>query len=287
MNKTALVLEGGALRGIFTAGVIDCLLANNIVFDYVVGVSAGACNTLAYIAGQERYFRKCIEQKSRFDSFYGPVQMIGSHKLVDLDKVFYDYTLQYGFDFEAFLKSPIKWEMVVSNMVTGKAEYMHSDDVEKIKLIGKASCSLPVLTSPVEIDGQLYLDGGMCDSIPVQRALDLGYDRILVVMTRKKGNFSSTSEASRMIISRIYSEYPEFIKAAEDRGQMYRDEVALAEKLEEEGKALIIRPTFQEVGRLESDEDELMLSYYHGYTKTKEHLDEIKKWKEKGRLFKW
>ena len=280
MSKTALVLEGGGLRGVFTAGVIDCLLDNEIFFDYVVGVSAGACNTIAYLAKEKKYFRKCMNQTSPFDSFYGLPQMVESHRIIDLDKIFYEYTKQYNFNFEELLRSSIRWEMVASNLKTGKADYLHSDDVEKIKLIGKASCSLPIITPPVEIDGELYLDGGIADSIPIQRALNLGYDKLLIVLTRKKGNFSSTSEATRMIMNRLYGEYPEFVKAAQERGKVYKEEVELAEQLEREKSAIIIRPTMQEVSRLETNEKELSLSYYHGYTKAKENIEEIKKWFE-------
>ena len=95
--KTGLVLEGGGLRGIFTEGVVDCLLDHEIIFDYVIGVSAGACNLFAYVGEQKRYIRKCLIQKNPFDSFYGIPQMVGSHRLVDLDKIFEEYSITYGF----------------------------------------------------------------------------------------------------------------------------------------------------------------------------------------------
>ena len=279
LSKTGLILEGGGLRGVFSSGVIDCFLDNNIRFDYVVGVSAGCCNLYQYVAGNRGYFRSCMIQKNPFNSFYGVPQMVTSHKFVNLDKVFDEYTVQYGFSFEDFVKNDIEWEAAVSNINTGKAEYMTTKDPERSKLIGKASCSMPGLTSPVEIDGQLYLDGGVCDSIPVQRALDKGCDKLAIVLTRKKGNFSTFNEATRLIFKRIFADYPDFLNAAMERGDVYREQVALSEKLEEEGKAVIIRPTMQEVGRLESNEDDLLLSYYHGYTKAKEYLNEINSWK--------
>lgn len=278
MSKTALLLEGGGLRGIFTAGVIDCFLENDINFDYVVGVSAGACNTLAFLGREYRYMKSIMTQKSGFDSFYGVPQMVESHKIIDLDKIFYEYTKEYNFSFEQLINNPCKWDMVVSNIKTGKAEYMNSDDEERIRIIGKASCSLPIITEPVDIDGELYLDGGVCDPIPIQRILDLGYDKVIVVLTRKKGNYSTTNDATKIIIRRLYEEYPVFIKAMINRGDVYKNAVGVCEKLEEEGKAIIIRPTFKEINRLESDEKEISMSYFHGYTKTKEKIDDIKKW---------
>ncbi len=279
LNKIGLVLEGGGLRGVFTSGVIDCFLDHNIVFDYVVGVSAGCCNMYQYVAGKRGYFRSCMIQKNPFNSFYGVPQMVTSHKFVDLDKVFEEYTVQYGFSYEDFVASRIEWEAVVSNIETGLPEYMKTDDSERAKLIGRASCSMPGLTSPVEIDGQLYLDGGICDSIPAERALNNDCDKLVVVLTRKKGNYSTFNDAAKILFRRIYGSHPEFLKALMDRNDLYRDQVALCEELERNGKAMIIRPTIQEVGRLESNEDDLLLSYYHGYTKTKEYLERINSWK--------
>lgn len=276
MNKTALVLEGGGLRGIFTSGVMDCFLDFDMSFPYVIGVSAGACNALSFLGKKRGYFKTCLFQEDKSDSFYGVQQMLESHRLIDLDKVFYDYTKKYKFDFDLFLNSPSKWNMVVSNIETGKAEYMCSDDPEKIRIIGKASCSLPIITDPVEIDGNLYLDGGVCDPIPIKYALDQGYEKAVVVLTRKKGHYSVTSEATKIIARRLYDDYPKFVDALIERTRIYKEAVDFCEKLEKEGKVVIIRPTMDEVGRLESDENQLSLAYYHGYTKAKELINKIK-----------
>ncbi len=277
-NKKALVLEGGGLRGIFSAGVLDCFMDNDIRFDYVVGVSAGACNTFAYIANERGYIKKAMTQKNRKDSFYGLPQMVESHKFVNLEKVFYEYTKKYNFSFENFLSSKVAWEMVATNIQTGKAEYLHSNELDKARLIGTASCSLPLLTDPVEIDGQLYLDGGMADSIPFQRALDLGYNKIVVVCTRKKGNFSKVSTAQKPMYKSAYRDYPEFLKTVNKRTALYRRQIEQVESQAEHGDAFLIRPTLPEVGRLENDLDELSLSYYHGYTKALEYLDNLKRY---------
>ncbi len=276
MKKKGLVLEGGGLRGVFTAGVIDCFLDKDISFDYAVGVSAGSCNLFSYVGKQRGYIRSCMIQKDPFNSFYGVPQMVESHKFVDLDKIFDEYTVRYGFDYDAFIKSPVQWEAAVSNIETGKAEYMTTRDIDRSRLIGKASCSMPALTSPREIDGQWYLDGGICDSIPVQRALDQGCDSLVIVLTRKKGNYSKINDAAMAVFRRIYSDHPLFVEALEKRTELYRQQVAYCEELEEQGKAIIIRPTLQEVGRLESDEEELLMSYYHGYTKAKEFIEAIR-----------
>ena len=276
MSKIALVLEGGALRGIFTAGVVDCFLDNNINFDYVCGVSAGSCNTFSYVSKSRGYFKRCVLNNDKNDSFYGVKQMKESHKFVNLDKVFYEYTDKYNFNAEGFKNSKTDWEFVVSNILTGKAEYMHSDDYDLALKMGVASCSLPILTEPVEIDGQLYLDGGMADSVPVQRAIDKGYDKIVVVCTRKKGSFSSVKPYEKPVYGRLYKQYPNFLETVARRTSLYKEQIELCESLEQQGKVILIRPTLHEVKRLESDSDELSLSYYHGYTKAKEYIEQIK-----------
>lgn len=278
MSKIALILEGGGLRGIFTAGVIDCFLDNNINFDYICGVSAGSCNTFAYVAKARGFIKKCLTQQDKKNAFFGVRQMMDSHKYVNLDKVFYDYTEQFGLSYNNFKDSKKKWEFVATNIKTGKPEYLYSKDIKKALKMGVASCSLPILTEPVEIDGKLYLDGGMADSVPVQRAIDKGYDKIVVVATRKKGSFSSVKKAEMPIYNRLYKKYPNFLKAVERRTSLYKQQIELCEKLEKQGKVILIRPTLKEVRRLESNLEELSLSYYHGYTKAKEYIDKIKKW---------
>ena len=278
MNKIALVLEGGGLRGIFTAGVIDCFIENEIDFDYVCGVSAGSCNTFAYVAKQKGFLKKCMMQQDKKNKFYGVRQMGESHHYVNLDKVFYDYTKQYDFNFKSFKNSKIDWEFVATNIKTGKPEYLHSNKIEEAKQMGVASCSLPILTEPVKLNGKLYLDGGMSDSVPIQRALDKGYDHIVVVATRKKGSYSRVKKYEKPLYNHIYKKYPKFLKAVDARTKLYKDQISLCEKLEKQGKVILIRPTIKEIKRLESDLNELNLSYYHGYTIAKEYIDKIKEW---------
>ena len=278
MSKIALVLEGGGLRGIFTAGVIDCFIDNKVDFDYVCGVSAGSCNTFAYVAKAKGFIKKSMMQEDKKNSFFGVSQMRESHKFVNLDKVFYDYTEQYGFNSNDFINSDIKWEFVATNIKTGKAEYLSSSSYKKAQIMGVASCSLPLLTKPVKIKSELYLDGGIADSIPIKHAMDLGYEKVVVVCTRKKGSYSSIKKTEMPLFNRVYKKYPRFLDAVKKRTDLYRKQVTMCESLEEKGNVILIRPTIPEVKRLESDLDELSLAYYHGYTKAKEYIDKIKNW---------
>ena len=279
MSKVALVLEGGALRGIFTAGVVDCFLEHNIHFDYVVGVSAGACNLMSMVSRQPHFFKQVVLETGKQETFYGLREMAQSHKLLNLNKIFNEYTYTHGFDIKKVVDSKTKWDMVVTNIETGKAEYLHTKDEAKARIIGTASCSIPVLTDPVEIDGHMYSDGGSADSIPLQRAIDMGYDKFVVVCTRKKGNFSKTSDTAMPILKRKYKDYPNLIKTLEERGSRYKRQISMVEKYAKGKDLILIRPTMQEIGSLESDADELSLSYYHGYTKAEEYISDIKRLK--------
>jgi len=277
-QKIGLVLEGGGLRGVFTGGAVDFFLDKGIKFDYVIGVSAGSCNTCAYVAGLRGYAKSCMVQDDPRNNFFGLSQMRDSHKIIDLDKVFEDYTIQYGLDFKKMINNKIEWEMVVSNIVTGKAEYKsEKKDIERLKTIGKASCSLPLITSPIELDENLYLDGGLCDSIPIQRALDQGCDKVVVICTRRKNKIPHVSDIQKPLYESVYKKYPKLLEAIFDRENSYIKENKLVDNLVKKGKCVCIRPTLPEVGRLESDQEKLKMYYYHGYTKAESYYQDILK----------
>ncbi|MDO4940494.1 MAG: patatin family protein [Erysipelotrichaceae bacterium] len=277
MKKIGLVLEGGGLRGIFTAGVLDFFLDKGIEFDYVVGVSAGACNLMGYVAKRRGYYRDVVLNDASEDPFFGIMQMADSHKFVDLDKAFDVYAEKEHYDYDKLLNSKTDWDLVVSNINTGLAEYKNEHiDLERLKLIGKASCSIPVLTSPIELDGNVYLDGGICDSIPIKRAEEVGCDYTVVVATRRKGVYCHCSEIEKQAYSRLFSKkYPNFYRMLTNRQEMYIDQITYAENQEKNGKSFLIRPTLPETGRLEKDTSKLSLSYYHGYTKAEELYNDL------------
>lgn len=277
MKKVGLVLEGGGLRGIFTAGVIDFFLDKGIEFDYVVGASAGACNTLGYLAKKRGFVKQGMTNVNGKDAFFGVAQMVDSHKYVNLDRVFLDYAEKYELDYDTFLKSKTKWDMVVSNIETGKPEYKHENkDVKRVQTIGIASCSLPLLTFPVELDGKLYLDGGITDSIPIERAEEMGCEYNVVIATRRKGHYCHLSKAEKPAYNSLYGKkYPKFLEAIYDREERYKKQVSYIEEQAKNKKVVLIRPTLPEAGRLEKDTSKLELSYYHGYAKAQDAYNDI------------
>jgi len=275
--SVGLVLEGGACKGVFTAGVLDYLMEQKVEFPYVVGVSAGECNALDYVSGQIGRTKDCMIPKTREERYFGFGQMRKSGRFFDIERVFdvYPYEL-YPFDFEAYFASKVINEIVVTNCRTGKAEYIREKKSEKRLLrAGMASSSMPFFTPMVKLDGEYYLDGGIADSIPLQRAIDLGYEKNIVILTHNKFYRPRVSEGQIHLCRRKYRNYPMLIKAIEERSFMYLKQVALMRKLEKEGKVLVLRPQIPAVGRMESDVQKLELFYSHGYEYMKEQYKEL------------
>lgn len=279
MNKIGLVLEGGGIRGIFTAGVLDFFLDKGIRFDYVVGVSAGSCNGMGYLVRKRNFMKDCVINETGRDAFFGIAQMADSHKLIDLDKVFDDYAEKYDFDYNKLLNSRTPWEFVVSNVETGKAEYKSEKvDIKRAKQIGKASCSLPILSSPRELDGNLYLDGGVCDSIPLKHAQEWGCKYNVVIATRRKGIYPHLSEVEKPAVKSLYGKkYPNFLEAIYNREQEYINVSNYIDEQVDARTTFVIRPTLPETGRLETDISKISLAYYHGYTKAEEVYKDLLK----------
>ena len=263
--KTGIVLEGGAFRGLFTAGVLDCFMENNIQFDYVVGVSAGAGNALNYVSGQKGRTKWTITADGE-NAYYGVKQMRKSKKMLDLDRMVMEFSHnQYPFDFEQFMKAKAETDIVVTNCETGEAEYIAKQDDEKLVLtVAKASCSVPILCEPVEINGYHYMDGSLADSIPVKRAMDVGCDRVVAVLTRKPDE-TPTNYAKMGVIMRAYKKkYPAFYETLMRRTEMYNEQLALIERLEQEGTLLILRPSVDSISKFEQDKIKQEEFYQHG-----------------------
>lgn len=276
--KTGLVLEGGAFRGLFSAGVLDYLIEKKLVFDYVVGVSAGAGNQLNFISGQEGRTKKIIQAEGN-DAYFGVKQMCKSGKMLDLDKMTFEFAHnQYPFDFDSYNNSEVEGELVVINCETGKAEYIKkTSNTERMLTAAKASCSVPFLCKPVEIDGKYYLDGSIADSIPVQRAVENGCDRILVVLTKRPDDSPTDFKKYKAIMGRYKKQYPGLYEALLTRTDTYSEQTKLLNELVDEGKVFLIRPEIQNISKFEKDKNKQEEFYQHGYDIMKSNYDKLVK----------
>lgn len=275
--KVGLVLEGGALRGMFTAGVLDCFLENDILFPYVIGVSAGGGTAMNYASRQIGRSREVINPPKK-ERYYGPGEVRRSGRILNLDRMFYDFVYEkYPFDFERYFSGETQCEYVVTDCETGKAAYMtEQSDRERLLKIGKASCSLPGICNPVDIDGVEYLDGSLTDSLPVQRALDAGCDKVLVVLTKQEGTLPTDYRKYKWLIRKMFGKkYPDLVQSLMNRSTEYERQAALLQELQDEGVAYVIRPKEMSVGHFEGDPEKLEAFYLEGYTLAQEHKEAL------------
>ena len=266
-RKTGLVLEGGGMRGVFTSGVLDAFMKYDVNFSYIVAVSAGACNGLSYVSRQPRRARMSnIDMLVKYD-------YIGLRHLVTQGCIF-DPELLYDrfpnelvpYDYDTYFSSQSTFEMVVTNCNTGRAEYLteKSGDRQRLLDICRASSSLPYVSKVIDVDGLPYLDGGIVDSIPVQRAIDMGHERNVLVLTRNRG-YRNTSR-DRKIPRFIYKEYPRLRVALSRRIAEYNRQLEMVEDMEDRGIVDVIRPQRpMDVGRMEKDEKKLEALYEEGF----------------------
>ena len=264
--SSGLILEGGGMRGVFTCGVLDCLMDRGIRFPYTIGVSAGACNGLSYMSsqrGRARYSNIDLLEKYRYISFK---HLIFKGNIMDFDLLFDDFPNRIiPYDYPALAACEERYEMVTTSCRTGRACYFEEkNDPDRIIDIVKASSSLPFVSPISYVDGEPMLDGGIADSIPLLRARELGFDNNLVVLTRNKGY--RKSEGAIHLPPFVYGRYPQLREAIRRRNVLYNEQLALVERLEDEGTLTVLRPERPiEVGRIERDTRKLAALYDEGY----------------------
>ena len=265
-NNTALVLEGGGLRGVFTCGVLDCFMDYGIRFPFTVGVSAGACNGLSYMSGQRGRAKSSNIDLMDKHHYVGLKYLLTQGCIMDFKLLFEDFPEKIiPYDYDAYFSNPDRYVMVTTNCLTGKAEYLEEkSSSERVMSIVRASSSLPYVTKITYVDGVPMLDGGIADSIPVRYALDQGYEKLVVILTRNKG--FRKKEGKVRIAKAFYRKYPALQNALMERNIVYNRAMDLIESLEDQGKITVIRPIRPvEVGRMEKDTAKLSALYQEGY----------------------
>ena len=280
--KVGLVLEGGALRGIYTAGVLDVLLKNNVKVDKIIGVSAGALFGVNYKSNQPgralRYNKKYCNNKN-YMSYYS---FFTTGNIVNREFCFDKLVNELDpFDYETYSNNNIDFYATVTNLETGKAEYHLIKDIrnEKDSEYLRASGSMPFVSRIVEVDGKKYLDGAIADSIPVDKMLTMSVDKIIVVPTRP---IDFRRRKKTTILNKIkYKKYPLFADKLSNRYKMYNKEVERIIDLENQGKVFVIRPSrFVNIKRLEKNPEIIQEMYDLGVSDTKSKLKELKKYLE-------
>lgn len=283
IKKGTLILEGGAARGVFTAGVLDYLLEKDLMFSDVIGVSAGSMNTLGYVAGQPGRTKSTLIME---DGTYKSTNIRAFNKnktILDMELMFHDFAHDiFPVDFDSFFGSGVKTHIVTTNCETGRAQYhIEKEDKYHLMKLCRASSSLPLVTPIVRINDIPCLDGGLADAVPIRYARNLHNSKIVIILTRNPGyRKKPMSVGMRKIYEKAYGKYPEFIKLMRRRVGEYNRTMELIEKLESEGKVFVIRPQIPTIGRMEKDLDKLNGFYDHGYQLMEKEYDTLMKYLE-------
>ena len=265
-SNSGLILEGGGMRGVFTCGVLDCLMDKDIRFPYTIGVSAGACNGLSYISRQRGRAKFSNIDLLKKYNYIGIKHLLKKGNIMDFDLLFHTFPEEIiPYDYEVLATTEQRFEMVTTSCKTGKAcYYEETKNPERVIDIVKASSSLPFVCPIAYVDGEPMLDGGIADSIPIMRARELGYDNNVVVLTRNKGY--RKTEKDMKYVSLFYKEYPAMQEAIRNRNKMYNEQISMIEAMEERGELIVIRPQKPiEVDRMERDTNKLLALYEEGY----------------------
>ena len=265
-SHSSLILEGGGMRGVFTCGVLDNLMDRGIEFPYAIGVSAGACNGLSYMShqrGRAKFSNIDLLEKYRYIGFR---HLVTKGNIMDFRLLFEEFpTRIVPYDYDAYARNEGRYEMVATDCETGQAVYLEEKhDPKRIIDAVKASSSLPFVMPISYVDGRAMLDGGIADSIPVERAMEQGFPNALVVLTRNKGYRKEDKDG--FVPPFVYRKYPKLREAIRRRNRDYNRQIEFVERLEAEGKMTVIRPEKPiAVGRMERDTRKLLDLYDEGY----------------------
>lgn len=277
LKKTALVLEGGAMRGMYTAAVLDVLMDEGIKVDAIYATSAGVLFGVNYISGQRGRAIRYNKRFSRDKRYMGIHSLITSGNVINKDFAFYEvpFTLDV-FDQEAYSRSATKMIATVTNVHTGGVEYIEVKNVLEQMEVLRAASAMPFVSQMVELDGQLYLDGGLADSIPLKKCQEDGYERIIVVETRPAGY--RKSKPNSLFAKLFYSKYPNLVETTNNRYIGYNAILQEIDELDAKEEIVLVRPTKElNLGRIESDPNRLQEMYDLGISDAKALLPRIKK----------
>lgn len=284
--STPLVLEGGGFRGMYTAGILDRFLEHEMHFGYAVGVSAGAAYTVSYASRQHG---RNLEVNRRFTSdprYFSFKNYLRKRTFFDWDFVYKEVPQQHVlFDYAAFNRSTTRLHIGITNCVTGQAEFREGNGLspDGFQALLSASSALPFISQKIMIDGQYYMDGGISESIPIDQAFASGYDRAIVILTRKAGYRKKPSSLAKLVKA-TYKSYPKLVEALATRAERYNVVLDRLDMLEKEGKIFIFRPLAPiTVSRTENDPEKLEALYHTAQREFDVILPSFVKWLEQSK----
>ena len=276
MYEAGLVLEGGGMKGAYTSGVLDFFLEKDLEFSHCYGVSAGACNLCSFLSKQKRRGFRSLTEYVDNEGYCGIYSLLTDGNIFNT-KFAYDLVPNYllPFDYETYSQYQGKAYAVATNIVEGKAEYLPMKDIEHAMRAVQASASLPLVSQNVEYEGKLYLDGGIADSIPIQRSILDGNRKNVVVLTKEVGYRRKPS--GHLGLVRIkYRKYPKVYELMRDRHLAYNETMDYLMRQVENGQAFVIQPKEKNlIGRIEKDPEKLKALYDSGYQDARDCYEEL------------
>nr|WP_153462807.1 patatin family protein [Sediminibacillus terrae] len=277
MQEVGLVLEGGGMRGAYTAGVLDAFHDSGIVFPFVAGASAGACNATSYVAGQRGRNYKVLVEYGSHPEYISLKRAVTRKELFGMDFIFDVLPNQLvPFDFASFFNSNIRFVVSTTDIDTGEPVYhdtFHSN--EELLTIIRASSSLPFVAPSISVQGRNLMDGGIVDPIPLQPSIDAGNRKHVVVLTRNQGYVKKPMKFS-WLLKRSFKEHPALVTAMQNRYKRYNEMVKRLEEMERNDQVYIIRPKQPlEVGRIERNKSKLDALYQQGYQEGKQQEEAV------------
>ncbi len=277
--KTGLVLEGGAMRGLFTAGVIDVLMENGITFDGAIGVSAGACfgvNVKSHQIGRALRYNLKYAKDPRYASIHS---WLTTGDFFNAEFCYHMLPEKLDLmDMDTFHKNPMKFYLVATDIESGKPFYYEVEDInyESLEMV-RASASMPMFAREVSLNGHLFMDGGISDSIPLRKFNEMGYTKNIVVLTQPE-SYQKKPQSMMKLIRTRYRKYPNMIADLENRHTSYNEAVAYVHEQVLQNQAIVIQPDDKlDIGRIEHDRTKIRGVYQEGRKAAMRKLAEIKK----------
>ena len=280
--KVGLVLEGGGMRALFTAGVLDALLdVKELDIDGIVGVSAGALFGVNYVSGQKERAIRYNKKYARDKRYMGLYSWITTGNAVNEEFAFYEIPFKLDvFDQEKFKESKIDFHVVMTNIENGQAEYILIEDVFEQMEYLRATSALPFASKIIEINGKKYLDGGISDSIPIDYCESLGYDKIILILTRPED--AHKNDKLSFLYKLVYRKYPNLVERLINMGKDYEVVLKKIKDLENKDKIFVIRPPeILKIGRLEKNKDKIQKVYDIGLNTGLKEIDNLLKYLNK------
>ena len=277
IDQVGLVLEGGGMRGVYTAGILEYFLERDLFFPYVIGVSAGACNAASYLSKQKGRNKIVTIEYASDPRYISWKNYFKNRQFFGMDFIFDEIPNKHvPYHYDVFYNSPSEFVVGTTDCLTGEPVYFKKQDYEKDLLtVLRASSSLPLIAPEIRFKDKILLDGGISDPIPIKKAQKDGFKKNIVILTRNEGYMKKPSKF-QFLVDRKYPEYKGLQHSLRKRYQIYNDTVAYLENEEKDGNALIIRPTQPlKVGRMERNPERLEDLYYQGYEDAKNSMPSI------------